>query len=175
MQSTESVSTGPIADRSVSLLVEVDALEMPIVALFGQPRRHWLRARESRVAYVRDTSKKLRNAVVHPVRMLLACAFADLDDGAPLAAVLQPWYAVIDLLRARWAVRMRTKGQSWELRYALVTDRETDAESKLTKAQMRARANPNDPEALREQRAAMREYRGVMDEMDALLDERVSR
>ena len=160
MNSTNAVDIVPMAEGVTELLL--------------QPRRHHLRKREPRVSYVRDLRKKIAAAVVKPVHMLLSVAFADIDDGAPLAAVLQPWYAAIDLLRARAAERARVKGQPWELRFALVTCRETDAEAKLTKAQMKVAANPHDLAALLEKRTASREYRAVLDESDALIDERLA-
>lgn len=154
-------------------VVEIVPLAEGVTELLLQPRRHHLKKRAARVEYVVDLRKKLASYVVRPVHMLLSVAFTDIDDGAPLAAVLQPWYAAMDLIRARAADRAKAKGQPWELRYALLQARETDAEAKLTKAQMKVAASPHDLAALLEKRIAMREYRGILDEMEALIDERL--
>lgn len=160
MSSTNAVEIAPVAES--------------LVELWAQPRRHWLRKREPRLAHVRDARKKILAYIAKPFHMLVAGSFADIDDGAPLSVVLQPYYAVIEVLRARSSARAAAKGQPWELRYALISARETDAEAKLTKVQMKVAANPNDLAALLEKRIAMREYRGILDEMEALIDERLS-
>ncbi len=158
MPSTNAVEIVPIAEAVTEMVL--------------QPRRHWLKKKEPRLEYVRDTRKKIAAYVAKPVFMLLAVAFADIDDGAPIAAVLQPWYAVIDLLRSRASSREQAKGRSWKQRYDAICQRETEADCQLDKAQFRVSANADDIAALSALRLAIRDYRIVLDEKEALLNER---
>ena len=152
--------------------VEIVPIAESLVELWLAPRRHWLRKKESRIAYVRDARKKIATAVSKPFHMLVAGSLADIDDGAPLSVVLQPWYAVIGLLRERSAQRDKARGKTWCERYHALQQREEDAEAKLDKAQLKLGANTADLVALNAKRVAIREYRVVLDEMEALIDER---
>lgn len=151
---------------------EIEPLAAMVTELQLQVRRVDLRKREPRSRYVRDLRKKIAAYVARPVHMLLAIAIADLEDGASLTRVLQPFYACIALLREHAARRDVARGKGWDRRYQELQARECDAESKLDKAQLRVAASPHDQLAIRSMQIAIREYRSTLDEMEALLNER---
>ena len=154
--------------------MEIVPIAEGLVELWLLPRRHWLRKRESRIAYVRDVRKKIASHFTKPFHMLLAGSFADVDDGAPLNVVLQPWYAAVGEIRVRAAKREAAKGTPWRLRFNAAQLREQTADHELDAAQLRAAANIDDVAMLRMLLAKIREYKPVMEDMEALIVERLA-
>lgn len=153
-------------------MADIDPLARAVVELALQPRRIDLGKRAPRSKWVHGLRRKMAGYVVRPVHMLLAIAIADLEDGASLTRVLQPFYAIIGLLRSHAARRDVARGKDWAKRFEELQPRECDAAAKLDKAQLRVAADRNDAIALRMLGIAIREYRAVLDELEALTEER---
>jgi hypothetical protein len=150
----------------------IDPIAMDLVQLWCQPRHDYLKKKESRITYVCDVFKKVRNGIAKPFHMLLAGSFADIDDGAPVTLVVQSYEAAIALIRERAArrARLRGDGMPFDVRLRGLIDRETKAQCKVDVWQFRVCACPGDIEARVQLRQAIREYQIVFDEIAALLD-----
>jgi hypothetical protein len=149
-----------------------ETLAADVTAMLLQPREEILKRRAPRSPYVHDIRRKIKAAIAKPIVMLLAVSMADIDDGISAAVAVQPYEAMIALLRAHAVRRAKPSGVPWEIRVRRVMERETIAQGKLDIAQLRASAQPTNLMILVELRQASREYAAVQTELDALIDER---
>jgi hypothetical protein len=64
-----------------------------------QPRRVYLKQRGAESRYVRQLRRDIAAGKARPFDMVLAVSLADLDDGAPIAAVIAPYLSAAEILR----------------------------------------------------------------------------
>jgi hypothetical protein len=79
--------------------VTIAALATDVTEALLQPRRVHLKHRAPRTPELHMLRRRIAAERAKPMEMLLKISFADLTDGAPLAAVLRPYEAIIDLLK----------------------------------------------------------------------------
>lgn len=139
--------------------VGLDALEALAAAIAEQllqVRRVHLKNRAPRARRLHQLRRDVACGRAKPWHMLLALSFTDLEDGAPLSAVVRPYQSAIAALEERARRISRTPaGTPSPVGFMR---RETRAQAKLDDAQWTAREHPDSPEALEALDRAWTEY-----------------
>lgn len=152
--------------------VTIAELAADLTELLLQPRRIHLRHRAPR----RRSDHQLRRDVAcgkaKPVEMLLRLEVADLQDGAPLAAVLRFHEAAIVVLRELAATLEATTAAPALLTASL---RETRAQASLDEAQQVLLAEPDSVRAMDRVLAASEQYDREQEAMVRTVRERRAR
>lgn len=124
------------------------------------------RCRQPKEQYVADLRRDINSQKARPIHMLLAIAFTDLQDGAPVEAVARTFETMAAMVRAR-AAEIRHEGIDTPSLLAPIL-RENRAEAAQDEAELRVLDEPTEANlALLEQRGA--EYDKAQDDMIAVV------
>ena len=139
-----STSTAP---RFTVRLDSIAGLAAAISEQLLQVRRIFLHRRAPKDARVHQIHRNIACGRANPLFLLLACSFADLEDGASIGAVTRPYESAIAALQERYQERaMRSPAGPVPL--FAVMRQETRAQAQLDDAQLRVLENPDSAEAL---------------------------
>lgn len=145
------------AARLTVRLSSIAAIAAAISEQLLQVRRLHLRRRAPKDDRVHQIRRNIACGRANPLLLLLATSFADLEDGAPIAAVLRPYQSAIATLEERHHERASVTPPA-PLPLLSVMRRETRAQAQLDEAQLRVLENPDSVEALEAADCALDAY-----------------